>query len=90
MASVDECLREASDCVRHAEQCGEEGDQAVFMLMAKSWMRLAVQIDEIHPSPSLAADDEQPAATDDAQEAAEAGSEDSIVPAQGAPKDERL
>lgn len=59
MASVDECLQQASDCVRHAEECADEADQAVFMLMAKSWMRLAVQIDEVHPSPSVFAESEE-------------------------------
>ncbi|MEA2936453.1 MAG: hypothetical protein QOD74_3099 [Variibacter sp.] len=58
MASVDECLREASHCVKHAEESAEKSEQAVFMLMAKSWMQLAVQIDEVHPSPSVATDGE--------------------------------
>ncbi len=84
MASVDECLREASDCVRQAEQCAEESDQAVFMLMAKSWMRLAVQIDEVHPSPSLA----------DGEEVAQPGDgaplQQSIVPEADASKGDGL
>ena len=74
MASVDECLREASDCARHAEQCSETGEQAIFMLMAKSWMRLAVQIDEVHASPSVAATGEEHA-DGEANEAASAAPE---------------
>lgn len=82
MASVDDCLREASDCVRHAEECSEQSEQAVFMLLAKSWMRLAVQIDEVRSSPSIAMTEQDGSA--EADEVSEPGHEDTSRDAAGA------